>query len=372
MPGLLPRLRDAAAAAPPATQPARIPLEHRAVSGAFLRELFEPCRWLWPVMCSGTPTWQKLRPHLYAAVLRGDLAAAARASPTLVLMLDESTDTDGKSQLIRTVPATTHRWRVCGEILENYRGGSIVCRFRTDLPCLIIVRVKRSCAQMTDGTAAELYCGAQVSPRLPLPWLSEHDGDCSIQFRPIKKNTKVVLVLTVIGNLIDRKILTRTIVNLHNLHTLRLEIAAQLTADLVPLGARALPVRALASLTLALSTVGSGARTAAPQASDFELSGISPDRHLVHLQVWPGVWKGDWGDWGRGPRLHFTCPRPPSAVADAGMQNFPALCNCHIGHRRWGLWAGELQTCGALSPNPPASYSKPRALHASKPGSGQG
>jgi len=29
-----------------------------------------------------------------------------------------------------------------------------------------------------------------VSPRLPFPWLSEHDGDCSIQFRPIKKNNK--------------------------------------------------------------------------------------------------------------------------------------------------------------------------------------
>jgi hypothetical protein len=32
--------------------------------------------------------------------LKDDLAAAARASPTLGLMLDESTDVDGKSQLI--------------------------------------------------------------------------------------------------------------------------------------------------------------------------------------------------------------------------------------------------------------------------------
>ena len=38
--------------------------------------------------------------HSYAAVLKDDLAAAARASPTLGLMLDESTDVDGKSQLI--------------------------------------------------------------------------------------------------------------------------------------------------------------------------------------------------------------------------------------------------------------------------------
>ena len=69
-------------------------------------------------------------------------------------MLDESTDVDAWEKPADSVPATTHRWRVRDEILENYRGGSIVCRFRTNLPCLNIVRVRRSCAQMTDGTAA--------------------------------------------------------------------------------------------------------------------------------------------------------------------------------------------------------------------------
>ena len=37
---------------------------------------------------------------------------------------------------------------------------------------------------------------------------------------------------------------------------------------------------------------------------------ISEDRNLVHLGRWPRVRKGYQGGWGRGPRLHFTCPMP--------------------------------------------------------------
>jgi hypothetical protein len=61
------------------------------------------------------------------------------------------------------------------------------------------------------------------------------------------------------------------------------------------------------------------------QASDFDLGEISEDRNLVHLGRWSRVRKGYQGGWGRGPRLHFTCPMPPSAVADTDPCNFPSF-----------------------------------------------